>query len=603
MKKFCILFLMISIFIADVSYAQSVDSRTIFMGSPSGSRTDSGEMTKEQHDAIWKRITRKADSLVAAGIIPPVNPDAVVDLHWPLHSLVDSTGYWRAGHFPDHNSRTGRLLDYNGGDRTYDRRSDGYNHSGTDFILWPFSWHKMDNNEVEVVAAAAGYIVDKDSQNPDKRCYDFSHGTFDFNSVWVQHDDGTFAWYVHLKRNSLTTKRIGQRVEVGEFLGFVGSSGWSWEPHLHFELSTKKTQSGSYMIDPNIGTENQFPQITWAPGIQRPYYDSAINKIMTHSSPPNFNVPCPTPAIINEKNEFNGGDSLYVASYYRDQLTGQSAQYTIYRSDDSIFETWTHNIPQDFPHPSVLEPDWANQSHFCWGYKIPIGSLAGNWRVEAEYEGTTYEHHFMVLADDPLPVFLSSFQLEQQDNSVLLTWSTESEVNNQGFIVKRKTKEEPQYTEIANCSHNPELIGRGTYSGSSVYSYKDSNVLPGQFYQYQVLSVTYLGSEEVITSGEILINNTFASILPRDIQLYQNYPNPFNGFTVIPYFLPEVMSVDISIYDLLGQKILTLVNAEKNDGNHKVVWNTNDTNLNSGVYFVVLKTSRTSLSNKCLIIN
>ena len=147
------------------------------------------------------------------------------------------------------------------------------------------------------------------------------------------------------------------------------------------------------------------------------------------------------------------------------------------------------------------------------------------------------------------------------------------------------------------------MIGRGTYSGSSVYSYKDSNVLPGQFYQYQVLSVTYLGSEEVITSGEILINNTFASILPRDIQLYQNYPNPFNGFTVIPYFLPEVMSVDISIYDLLGQKILTLVNAEKNDGNHKVVWNTTDANLNSGVYFVVLKTSRTSLSNKCLIIN
>ena len=597
---------MISIFIADVSYAQSVDSRTIFMGSPSGSRTDGGEMTKEQHDAIWKRITRKSDSLVAAGVIPPANPAIVVELQWPLHSLVDSTGYWRAGHFPDHNSRTGRLLDYNGGDRTYDRRSDGYNHSGTDFILWPFSWHKMDNNEVEVVAAAAGYIVDKDSQNPDKRCYDFSHGTFDFNSVWVQHDDGTFAWYVHLKRNSLTTKRIGQRVEVGEFLGFVGSSGWSWEPHLHFELAGKKTQSGSSLIDPNIsevGSVNLNPRITWAAGVQRPYYDSAINKLMTHSHPPNFNVECPTPAIINEKNEFEGGDSLYIASYYRDQLAGQSAQYTIYRPDNSIFRSWTHNITQDFPHPSVLEPDWVNQSHFCWGYKIPSGSLAGNWRVEAEYEGTTYEHHFMVLADDPLPVFLSSFQLEQQDNSVLLTWSTESEVNNQGFIVKRKTKEEPQYTEIANCSHNPELIGRGTYSGSSVYSYKDSNVLPGQFYQYQVLSVTYLGSEEVITSGEILINNTFASILPRDIQLYQNYPNPFNGFTVIPYFLPEVMSVDISIYDLLGQKILTLVNAEKNDGNHKVVWNTTDANLNSGVYFVVLKTSRTSLSNKCLIIN
>jgi hypothetical protein len=559
------------------------------------------EMTKEQHDAIWKRITRKADSLVAVGAIPPANPAIVLELQWPLRSLVDSTGYWRAGHFPDHDDNIGGLLDYNGGDRTYDR--DGYDHSGTDLILWPFSWHKMDNNEVEVVAAAAGYIVDKDSQNPDKRCYDLSYGTFDFNSIWIQHDDGTFAWYVHLKRNSLTTKPVGQRVEVGEFLGFVGSSGWSWEPHLHFELSTRQSQTGHYLIDPNIGPENPNPQITWAPGVQRPYHDSAINKIMTHSSPPNFNVPCPTPAIINEKNEFEVGDSLYIASYYRDQIAGQSAQYIIYRPDGSIFETWTHNITQDFPHPSVMEPDWGNQSHFCWGYKIPMGSLAGNWKVEAEYEGTTYEHHFMVLADDALPVFLSSFQLEKQDNSVLLTWNTESEVNNQGFIIKRKTKKESQYTEIANCSHNPELIGKGTYSGNSVYGYIDRNTLPAKYYQYQLLSVSFSGDEETIATGEIQTNHSYASNTPQNVQLFQNYPNPFNGFTAVPYFLPEEMSVNISVYNLLGQKILTLVDSKKNEGNHKVVWNTNDANLNSGEYFVVLKTPRTTLSNKCLIIN
>jgi hypothetical protein len=607
MRKICILFILIFIFNANVSYAQPVDSGPIVRKDQYRFRAEFPEMTKEQHDAMWKRVFRKADSLVAVGAISPANPSsATLYLQWPLLSTLSDYGYHRMGHFPDHNDNTSgynHLLDYNGGDRTYDRR-DGYNHAGTDFYGWPFDWHKMDNDEVIVVAAAPGRIIDKEDGHYDRRCYDLDHGTFDFNSIYIRHDDGTYAWYVHFKENSLTNKPEGQDVEVGEYLGVIGASGWAWEPHLHFELSSRREDGhdGNYMIDPNVGPNNTAPRVRWADGIQRPYYDSAINKLMTHSAPPDFTVPCPTPAIINEKNDFNPGETVYVAAYYRDQREGQTAQYTIYRPDNSIFQTWTHTIDHDFPNPSTLEPDWSLASYWYWGWTLPPNAPAGMWKVEAVYMGNTYEHYFIVFGDPSLPVFLSSFQLEQKDNSVLLTWSTESEVNNQGFIIKRKTSEESQYREIANCSHNHDLIGRGTYSGNSVYSYKDSNILANQYYQYQLLSVTYLGSEEVIASGEIQINDTYASILPRDVQLFQNYPNPFNGFTIIPYFLPEAMSFNISVYDLLGQKILTLVDSEKKEGNYNVVWNTNNSNLNSGVYFVVLKTPGTTISNRCLLI-
>ena len=55
------------------------------------------------------------------------------------------------------------------------------------------------------------------------------------NYVVVQHDDGTFAEYLHLKQNGVAVS-LGQKVKAGETLGFSGSTGFSSEPHLHFAV-------------------------------------------------------------------------------------------------------------------------------------------------------------------------------------------------------------------------------------------------------------------------------------------------------------------------------------------------------------------------------
>jgi flagellar hook assembly protein FlgD len=68
--------------------------------------------------------------------------------------------------------------------------------------------------------------------------------------------------------------------------------------------------------------------------------------------------------------------------------------------------------------------------------------------------------------------------------------------------------------------------------------------------------------------------------------LWQNYPNPFNPKTIINYELPITNYVDLSIYNMLGQKIETLVSKKQNPGRHQVEWNAK--NMPSGVYYYIL---------------
>ena len=206
---------------------------------------------------------------------------------WPL-SLNDESndyGYHGVSGFVDNNlNYYDNLLDYNCGSRTYD--TEDYNHQGTDYFLWPFNWDKVENDVVSVVAASSGIIVGKSDGNYDQNCggWDTDYST-EWNAVYVQNDDGSISWYGHMKNGSLTNKSFGDTVKVGEYLGIVASSGISTGPHLHFE--TYKDNTYNHLIDPYAGNCNNYNDDSWWIE-QRPYYDSAINKIMTHSAPPEF---------------------------------------------------------------------------------------------------------------------------------------------------------------------------------------------------------------------------------------------------------------------------------------------------------------------------
>ncbi len=109
-----------------------------------------------------------------------------------------------------------------------------------------------------------------------------------------------------------------------------------------------------------------------------------------------------------------------------------------------------------------------------------------------------------------------------------------------------------------------------------------------------------IGTDQELTSET---NDTQS--IPRQFSLSQNYPNPFNAGTVISYTLTESEHVDLSIYDVLGRHITTLVSKQTGPGVHQVEWNGRDArgqSVASGVYFYRLNAGVNSDVRKMMVV-
>lgn len=88
------------------------------------------------------------------------------------------------------------------------------------------------------------------------------------------------------------------------------------------------------------------------------------------------------------------------------------------------------------------------------------------------------------------------------------------------------------------------------------------------------------------------IKNETTEIKPGDFILFQNYPNPFNLTTTIRFQLPVKTQVRLAIYNLMGQCVSLLLDANRAAGIHSVQWNGKDNHSHpvpSGLYFVRLE--------------
>jgi hypothetical protein len=88
--------------------------------------------------------------------------------------------------------------------------------------------------------------------------------------------------------------------------------------------------------------------------------------------------------------------------------------------------------------------------------------------------------------------------------------------------------------------------------------------------------------------------------LPENYALYQNYPNPFNPVTVISWQLAVSSHVDLSIYNILGQKVATLVNKKQPVGSYQVQWDA--TGFATGVYYYKIEAGEYSEVKKMILI-
>ena len=179
------------------------------------------------------------------------------------------------------------------------------------------------------------------------------------------------------------------------------------------------------------------------------------------------------------------------------------------------------------------------------------------------------------IGDNPLSVEWSSFTAIPNAQGVKLLWETCCEVNNAGFEVERKQP-------TTDWQMIGFVQGRGTTSEVQRYAFND-NAAPSGSVLYRLKQVDFDGTYSYSPIVETVVG------APTTFALNQNYPNPFNPETRIGYRLPVASDVKLELYDMLGRKLATLVNARQEAGAYLIAFNAQTLNLASGMYFYRLQ--------------
>ncbi len=481
---------------------------------PDGGGEIAGEktpcLTPEERKQIEAMLAGNLEQLRAEGRLPEVSDRSVVAFDWPLQSVpaLGYNSYYAINNYVDQNP-AGGIQDYNCGARTYN------GHNGTDIDTWPFPWDMVTNNSVEVIAAEDGVIIAKQDGNDDDHCS--CSGTW--NAVFIQHADGSIAWYGHLKKNSLTSKSVGQTVIAGEYLGIVASSGCSTQPHLHFEVYEALPYQQSNLIDPFQGTCNPMNAQSWW-AAQKPYREPTLNANLTHDAVPVHGCPG-----SNENphfsNVFDAGTTAYFAAYYHDQLVNHVSGFVIRKPDGSVWNSWNHTSPNTY-----------TKSWWYWFWTLPADGPNGTWKWEVTYQGQTNVHNFTV--SGAAPVELVRFAAQKSgENEVRLDWETASERDNHFFAVERGANAGDFY-EIGR------IQGKGTTQEKQQYRFTDSDPLP---------DIGYYRLRQVDFDGKTDFSNVLS--IRTDKKVFSVFPNPATGKVRI---LGDIEAIEsIRVFDARGQ--------------------------------------------------
>ncbi len=508
--------------------------------------------------------------LIRKGVLPAAGFNKTTVLfRFPLQAAAGFTspGFHWIYSYVDHDPSQDGNLDYNcGTERNLNQGGSSGWHTGTDFNIWPYSWNKMDNLEVEIVAAADGVIIGRYEGYLDRNCAG-PNQTPGWNGIGVQHSDGTRTWYVHLKRNSVTEKLIGQSVVEGEYLGIVGSSGPSRSPHLHFEI-----YKNGQILDPYEGPCNNMNQVgRWQE--QPNYPDPAILEISTHHYPVQW-MPCPAQDRPNAKNHFDAGESFWFYTFGRDGSSGDLHSFAIEDPSGQLIESWDYRID---PLSGFL-PNY----YFAWQYSIPLDAESGTYRVSLNHLGNTYIHEFSV--EETSSAFFQQLNAVSSSEGIHLSWAISNSFTSYNYRLSRMNRNGAAWEIIAVVSENND--------------YLDHDVETGAQYSYLL---------EVLDNGDELVASASleATWYGTKLMFGQSYPNPAVDGTSIEFAVGGAALVRLYVYDIRGQKVRVLIDRIMDVGTHVANWDGRDEEglkVGAGVYFYRLETGQNVQTRKVAIL-
>ena len=281
----------------------------------------------------------------------------------------------------------------------------------------------------------------------------------------------------------------------------------------------------------------------------------------------------------------NGSVQMYDASLI--------AQYAVGLSNpDSKVSEWVFNPENRIFQPLVSE--CTNQNFTA----IVLGDVDGNWcETNLLAKDLNSEKLYSALSDEVvLPGDEYLFPIIVEENCDILSFDISLTYNPK--VLKYIGMDKDREIEDFQVFINKSVSGKLVLTAFSINEVKKSGTLLkfifdviGKDGDSGNIELEYfrINAEQAFrATAAIEVVKSSLTELPKQFALFQNYPNPFNPETNIKYQLPKNEHVSILIFNMLGQKIRTLVDEERNACYYNIIWDGNDdqdVNMPSGVYF------------------
>lgn len=185
-----------------------------------------------------------------------------------------------------------------------------------------------------------------------------------------------------------------------------------------------------------------------------------------------------------------------------------------------------------------------------------------------------------MLLQAALPVELTTFEANAQKTDILLDWTTETEINNQGFHIERRAENEAEFQTIG------WMNGRGNTNTTVDYQFLDTNVQPNINYYYRLKQVDFDGKMDY---SPIRIAQVKKAVRP-DVSFF---PNPTTGQVNIVWTTTIPEYFDIEIYEANGRLIQTIANTSQAS--------VDLSNLPAQIYTIRIKTAEAVVTKKVVV--
>ena len=193
----------------------------------------------------------------------------------------------------------------------------------------------------------------------------------------------------------------------------------------------------------------------------------------------------------------------------------------------------------------------------------------------------------ITILGNQVPVLFSAFTAVPRGGGVDVAWELQSGEAMESYTLYRRD----------GGDASPRAITQGPVT-TTTGSYFDDSVLPGRTYQYEL--------EIKTTDGDVFRSPIAkATTTAAKLALHQNVPNPFNPQTSIRYDLPSSARVRLTIVDVAGRRVRTLVDEQQTPGSREAIWTGRDdmgNSVASGVYFSVLDVGKERLTRKLVLL-